>query len=145
VILLRYGAFAQYLQVTPDTLAIPIPHASPEYFGVGVSGQTAAVSLQYHARVAPGEVVLVTAAAGGTGQIAVQWAKVLGAHVIGVCSNKNGKVELLRKLGADRVIDYTAEDVDSVLKQEYPRGLDVVFESVGGKMFDTCFNKYRFS
>jgi len=85
----------------------------------------------------PQEVVLVTAAAGGAGQFAVQWAKHAGCHVIGVTSSPD-KVKFLQSLGCDRVINYTAEDLAAVLKAEYPKGLDVVYECIGGDLFETC-------
>lgn len=84
-----------------------------------------------------GQTVLVTAAAGATGQFAVQLAKLAGNRVFATCSG-GAKAGLLRRLGADRVIDYTSEDVRAVLKAECPGGVDLVYESVGGKMFDVC-------
>lgn len=104
-----------------------------------MSGQTAAIALNEQGRVQPKETVLITAAAGAAGIIAVQWAKLKGAHVIGTCSSPD-KCKVLSELGCDRVINYNAEDVDKVLKSEYPKGIDVVFESVGGKMFQICVN-----
>ena len=66
------------------------------------------------------ETVLVTAAAGGTGQLVVQLAKQAGNHVIATCGGED-KAELLRKLGVDRVINYRTEKVKDVLKEEYPK------------------------
>ncbi|XP_005112456.1 prostaglandin reductase-3-like [Aplysia californica] len=59
-----------------------------------------------------------------------------GAHVIGTCSSKD-KVELLKTLGCDRPINYKTEDLDKVLAEEYPSGVDVVYESVGKEIFHT--------
>lgn len=87
-----------------------------------------------------GETILVTAAAGGAGQIAVQLAKQAGNHVIGTCSNEE-KVAMLKAMGCDRVINYKTEDFGNVLKTEYPRGVDIVFESVGGEFFNICLRK----
>ena len=98
---------------------------------------TASISLEKYGNLKPGSKVLVTAAAGGTGQFAVQLAKLAGCHVIGTCS-KEEKVEMLQKLGCDRPINYKTEDFKSVLKTEYPKGVDVVYESVGGEVFNTC-------
>ncbi|KIY93511.1 hypothetical protein MNEG_14451 [Monoraphidium neglectum] len=81
--------------------------------------------------------VLVTAAAGGTGQFAVQLAKLAGCRVVATCGGDD-KAALLRQLGVDRVINYRSEDVKGVLKAEYPGGIDVIYESVGGEMFDLC-------
>ncbi len=82
-----------------------------------------------------GETVLVTAAAGGTGQFAVQLAKLAGNTVIATCSTPE-KVKLLKELGCDRVINYKTENLEQVLKSEYPNGVDIVYESVGGETFN---------
>ena len=84
-----------------------------------------------------GERVLVTAAAGGTGQFAVQLAKLAGCHVIGTCSTDE-KVEFLRTLGCDRPINYKKEDLKRVLREEYTSGVNLVYEGVGGEVFNTC-------
>ena len=48
------------------------------------------------------------------------------------------KVKFLQSLGCDRVVNYTAEDLGGVLKAEYPKGIDVVYECIGGDLFETC-------
>merc|ERR550534_899859 len=85
------------------------------------------------------ETVLVTAAAGGTGQFAVQWAKHHGCHVIGTTSSE-AKGKFLTEIGCDRVINYKTEDFNEALRRDYPKGVDCVYESVGGGMFDICLN-----
>lgn len=64
--------------------------------------------------------MLVTAAAGGTGQFVVQLAKAAGNHVIATCGSR-AKADYLKRLGADRVINYKNEDLKAVLKKEYPK------------------------
>ena len=130
------GAFSEYLTL-PAKLAIPLPRADPNFVSFPISGMTASISLEKYGNLRPGSKVLVTAAAGGTGQFAVQLAKLAGCHVIGTCSTEE-KVEMLRRLGCDRPINYKTEDFKSVLKEEYPQGVDVVYESVGGDVFNTC-------
>ena len=71
------------------------------------------------ARLAQGEKVLVTAGAGGVGHIAAQWAKLKRCHVIALTSTEEKK-QFLTQLGCDRVINYKTEDLDQVLKLEYP-------------------------
>ena len=138
VCFMHMGAFSEYV-LLPVGRAVPLPspQVRPEYLPLILSGTTASISLELMGELRPGETVLVTAAAGGTGQFAVQLAKLAGCHVIGTCSNGR-KVEFLRKLGCDRPINYKREDFGAVLKAEYPQGVDVVYESVGGDMFNTC-------
>ena len=72
------------------------------------------------------------------GHIGVQWAKKRGCHVIGMTSSEE-KAKLLSELGADRIINYRTENLDQVLTKEYPEGVDVVWETIGGKVFETLF------
>ncbi len=130
------GGYAEYITVR-SRYAIPVPEATPQVLALVLSGVTAALGLNTVGEMRSGETVLVTAAAGGTGQFAVQLAKLAGNTVIGTCGSED-KAELLRTLGCDRVINYKQEDVGAVLKAEYPHGIDLVYESVGGTMFDTC-------
>lgn len=83
--------------------------------------------------------MFITAAAGGTGQIAVQWAKQHGCHVIAMASTPE-KVKYLKQLGADFVINYKEQDLDQVLTENYPEGVDVIWETIGGKVYQTLFN-----
>lgn len=137
---MSFGAFSEY-KLLPAQHAIPLPMAqsSPEPVCLLVSGLTAAISLDKVGEIKAGEKVLITAAAGGTGQFAVQWAKLAGCHVIGTCSTDE-KAELLQTLGCDRPINTSKEDLRAVLRKEYPEGVDVVYEAVGGSVFDACVN-----
>ena len=136
VVYMSGGAFSEYT-VVPSKHIIPIPKLMAEYVPLMVSGLTASLSLEKLGDLKKGENVLVTAAAGGTGQFAVQLARLAGCHVIGTCSTDK-KAEFLRSLGCHRPINYKREDLKSVLKSEYPDGVDVVYESVGGEVFNTC-------
>lgn len=102
-----------------------------------VTGLTSSMALEHSGRMTTGETVLVTAAAGGAGQIAVRLAKLAGNFVIGTCSSEE-KVQALKELGCDRVINYKKEDFGAVLKKEFPKGVDIIYESVGGEFFRTC-------
>ncbi len=127
------GAYSEY--VLQKAAALWRVHAAtPEAVAATISGTTAAAALYATARVQPGDVVLVTAAAGATGSFAVQIAAQAGAHVVAVCGGAQ-KTALAASLGAHRVIDHTAEDVSEVLAREYgERGIDIVYEGVGGDM-----------
>jgi NADPH-dependent curcumin reductase CurA len=132
------AGFAEY-QLSKAKYAFRIPQASPEITSFMVSALTASISLEQVGEMKSDETVLVTAAAGGTGQFAVQLAKLAGNHVIGTCGSDE-KVALLKELGCDRVINYNTEDLRQVLKAEYPKGINLVYESVGRKTFDICVN-----
>lgn len=117
------GSFAEYARVSPDKLAHHPSNLSFEQAAaVPISGPTALQAVRDHARVQAGEKVLIVGASGGVGTFAVQIAKVFGAQVTGVCST--AKVEAVRALGADRVIDYTREDVTAGT-QRYDVILDI--------------------
>lgn len=130
------GGYREYHCVRSSN-AVPVSKASPEALSIMVSGLTASIALDEVGEMGEGETVLVTAAAGGTGQYAVQLAKRADNHVIGTCGAPE-KVELLEELGCDRPINYREEDVGEVLDEEYAGGVDLIYEAVGGELFDTC-------
>lgn len=134
---LAIGAGYREYQVVRAAAALPVPEASAEVVALLVSGLTASIGLEAVGEMGEGETVLVTAAAGGTGQYAVQLARRAGNHVVGTCGTPE-KAEMLRALGCDRPIQYREEDVAAVLAEEYPDGVDLVYECVGGELFDAC-------
>eukprot|EP00891_Asterochloris_glomerata_P004125 jgi/Astpho2/4125/e_gw1.00063.43.1_t len=133
---MSYGSFSDY-QLISTRQAMPVPVVAPEIVALLTSGLTASIALEQAGRMGTGETVLVTAAAGGTGQFAVQLAKAAGNTVIATCSSQE-KADMLRGLGADRVINYKTEQLGKVLKKEFPKGMDLIYESVGGEMFEQC-------
>ena len=103
------GSYAEYARASEDKLALKPSNLTFEQAAVvAISGLTALQGLRDHANVRPDQKVLIVGASGGVGTYAVQVAKAFGAHVTGVCSTT--KVDLVRSLGADHVIDYTRED-----------------------------------
>lgn len=136
--LMTYGSYAEFTTV-PAKHILPVARPDPEVVAMLTSGLTASIALEKAAPSESGKTVLVTAAAGGTGQFAVQLAKLAGNKVVATCGGKD-KAMLLKNLGVDRVIDYKAEDIKTVLKNEFPKGVDIVYESVGGEMFNLCLN-----
>jgi NADPH:quinone reductase-like Zn-dependent oxidoreductase len=106
------ASFAEYAATEPDKLArMPANVSFEQAAAVPVSGVTALQALRDRGRVKAGQHVLVIGASGGVGTFAVQIAKALGANVTGVSSTQ--KLDLVRSLGADHVIDYTHTDITS--------------------------------
>jgi NADPH:quinone reductase-like Zn-dependent oxidoreductase len=106
---LAAGAWAEYAPAPAARLAPkPAGVTFEEAAAAPVAAVTALQALRDHARVQPGQTVLINGASGGVGTFAVQLAKAFGAGVTAVCSTPN--IELAHSLGADRVIDYTRED-----------------------------------
>ena len=122
----RSGALAEYVTVRDAVVPKPENVSFEEAAAVPVAAITALQALRDKGRLQPGQRVLVNGASGGVGTFAVQIAKALGAEVTGVCST--GKVELVRSLGSDHVIDYTRED--------FTRGgrrYDLLLDIAGGR------------
>jgi NADPH:quinone reductase-like Zn-dependent oxidoreductase len=103
------GSFAEYATATQDSLALkPRSLTFEQAAAIPVAGLTALQGLRDHARVQPGQRVLIYGAGGGVGTFAVQIARALGAHVTAVTSA--GNIDLVRSIGADETVDYAKED-----------------------------------
>jgi NADPH:quinone reductase-like Zn-dependent oxidoreductase len=107
--LLVAGGFAEYVSVREDML-LPKPGnlSYEQAAAVPMAGVTGLVAVREQGKTQPGQAVLINGASGGVGTFAVQIARSLGATVTGVCSA--GNVDLVRSIGADEVIDYSAQD-----------------------------------
>ncbi|MFD6160946.1 zinc-binding dehydrogenase [Nocardia sp. NPDC060256] len=135
VIGVGYGAFAEYM-VLSAVAAVPVPAGwtAQQALGLVVNWPTALAALRQLGQLAAGQVVLIHAAAGGTGQAAVKMAKHYGATVIATASPD--KHETVRALGADQVLDSRGTDIAAeVLGLTGGAGADVVLESAGRDTF----------
>lgn len=135
VVTTRFGRGYREIAVGPAGEFVAVPAANPETLALASTGVSALLALEHIGQVRDGETVAISAAAGGLGHLLVQLAKLRGCTVIAVAGGK-AKGDFLRGLGADRVIDYRAEDVDAVLRAEFARGLDVAIDTVSGTIFD---------
>jgi NADPH:quinone reductase-like Zn-dependent oxidoreductase len=128
-----HAAFSEYVVVGEDRGVVKKPAgvSFEEAGSVAVSGATALQALRDHGRLQPGQKVLINGASGAVGTFAVQIAKALGGDVTAVCSTRN--VEMVRSLGADRVVDYMNED--------FTRGgeiHDVLVDVAGSRSWSDC-------
>lgn len=137
VLVMADGGLAE-LVALPAGQCLPIPDAmsSDQAAAMLVNYGTGVFALRNRARLQAGESVLVTAAAGGVGSAAVQLAKAIGATVYGLAGGAE-KVEVVRSLGADDAFDYRKIDiVDKIREVTDGAGVDVVYDAVGGDIFD---------
>ena len=135
--MLPNGGYAQKVAVS-EALLVPVPDtvSDDQAAAVLLQGLTAHALVHRCARLEPGETVVVEAAGGGTGSLAVQLAKARGARVIGLASSPD-KRELVERLGADATVDSRAEDLTgAILEANGGKQVDAVFEMAGGKAFE---------
>ena len=132
------GGYAEYAIVAAQAL-LPVPEklSFTQAAALPLQGLTAYYLLKHSGRLAPGESVLVHAAAGGVGTLAVQMAKLLGAGKVIATASTPAKLEFACSLGADMQIDYTKEDVVAgVRAATNGQGADIILDGVGGEVFE---------
>jgi NADPH:quinone reductase-like Zn-dependent oxidoreductase len=126
------GAFAEQVSAAESALVTkPANVTFEEAASVPIAGFTALQALRDKGQLRAGQKVLINGAAGGVGTFAVQIAKALGAEVAGVCSTRN--VDLVRSIGADRVVDHTREDFTG----SGPR-YDLMLDCIGNHSLSAC-------
>ena len=133
----RFGCFADEMIVTPDQI-IPLPKAFDFAQGAAflAAHGTAYHALADRAQIRPGEILLVHGAGGGAGLAAVELGKVFGATVI-ACASSEEKLAVAKRKGADHGVLYAREPFrDAVKRITDGHGVDVVFDPVGGEIFE---------
>jgi hypothetical protein len=121
--------------VTKLPPGVPIPMCMSV---LGITGLTAYFGMLDVGNPKAGENVLVSGAAGATGSIAAQIAKLRGARVVGIAGGPEKCAWLTTELGLDAAIDYRAERVSRRVGELFPKGLDVYFDNVGGEILDAA-------
>ena len=116
----------------------------PRWLGaLGMTGATAYFGLLDVGKPIEGETVVVSGAAGATGMMVGQIAKLKGCHVVGIAGGPAKCRYLVDELGFDAAIDYKAENVYKALKQHCPEGIDVYFDNVGGEILESALAQIR--
>lgn len=128
-----FGTYAEYICLSEDDTVVikPTQMTYEDAAGVCDGAPTALTFLRDVAKIKNGQKILINGASGAVGEAAVQLAKYYGAEVTGVCSTTN--LELVKSLGADKVIDYTQEDFT-----QNSETYDIIFDAVGKSSFSRC-------
>jgi NADPH2:quinone reductase len=139
------GGYAELVAVDTARLSpLPANLTYEQAASFAVTYGTSHVSLAHRARLKPGETLLVHGAAGGVGLTAVELGKIMGARVIATAGGPD-KLEIARAAGADEAIDYLAEDIRERVKAlTGGRGADVIYDPVGGDVFDASLRCVAF-
>lgn len=136
--------FQEYVIIRDDVFSTPIPgetdqRAIMSVYGSG--GATAYFGMTEIGRPQPGETVVVSAAAGATGSIAGQIAKIAGARVVGIAGGAHKCRAVVSDFGFDACIDYKNEDLRAALKMHCPKGVDVYYDNVGGEILNAVLGR----
>jgi NADPH:quinone reductase-like Zn-dependent oxidoreductase len=137
------GFYAEYVAVLADKVGhvpevLDLKHAG----AVATTGLTALQGIDDALHVHEGEAVLIHGAAGGVGTLAVQFAKLRGAHVLATASGEDG-IELVRRLGADTVVDGHKEDLAIAAHRFASRGIDAILATTGGDPLERAIDTLR--
>ncbi len=134
------GSYAEYNVVSEEIVSFKPENLTHfEAASIPLAGGTAWDGLITRGKIQLGESVLIHAGAGGVGSLAIQIAKAAGAYVFSTCRSTNS--DLVKSLGADYVIDYRSQDyVEIVLKETGGKGVDLVYDTVGGDTMSRCIS-----
>lgn len=140
------AGFQDYTIVRDDVFCTPV---EPEYAGdhravmslYGPTGATAYFGMHGVGKPKAGETVVVSAAAGATGSVAGQIAKIAGARVVGIAGGPDKCRAVVEEFGFDACIDYRTADLTAALKEHCPRGVDVYFDNVGGEILNAVLGR----
>ncbi len=140
--------FQEYVIVRDDLFTTPVPEQGPEKIDqlavmsvYGPTGATAYFGMTGIGRPQPGETVVVSAAAGATGSVAGQIAKIAGARVVGIAGGPEKCRAVVEDFGFDACIDYREGGLPAALKTHCPRGVDVYFDNVGGPILNAVLGR----
>ena len=138
------SGFQDYVIVRDDVFSTVIPGVVDQLAMMSVYGSTGATAyfgMMDIGRPQPGDTVVVSAAAGATGSLAGQMAKIAGARVVGIAGGPEKCRVVVEDFGFDACIDYREGDLAAALKEHCRRGVDVYFDSVGGPILDAVLGR----
>lgn len=137
--------FQEYVISRDDIFTTPVPGPDVDQLAVmsvyGPTGATAYFGMVGIGKPQPGETVVVSAAAGATGSVAGQIAKIAGARVVGIAGGPQKCRAVVEDFGFDACIDYRDGDLTAALKKHCPKGVDVYFDNVGGPILDAVLGR----
>jgi NADPH-dependent curcumin reductase CurA len=137
--------FQEYVISRDDVFTTPVPGPDVDQLAVmsvsGPTGATAYFGMMGIGKPKAGETVVVSAAAGATGSVAGQIARIAGARVVGIAGGPQKCRAVVEDFGFDACIDYREGDLPAALKQHCPKGVDVYFDNVGGPILDAVLGR----
>ena len=136
--------FQDYVIIRDDIFATPVVGYTDQLAVMAIYGPTGATAyfgMTGIGRPQPGETVVVSAAAGATGSVAGQIARIAGARVVGIAGGPEKCRVVVDDFGFDACIDYKSADLRTALKENCPRGVDVYFDNVGGPILDAVLGR----
>lgn len=136
--------FQDYSVIRDDIFATPVTPGSDQLAVMSIYGPTGATAyfgMTDIGRPQPGETVVVSAAAGATGSVAGQIAKIAGARVVGIAGGPEKCKAVVEDFGFDACIDYKNDDMRAALKEHCRNGVDVYFDNVGGPILDAVLGR----
>jgi NADPH:quinone reductase len=137
------GFYAEYVRARADQIAhVPKGISLSEASILAISGLSALQGLDDVLQIKSGETLIVHGAAGGVGTLAVQLAKLRGAKVLATATSDEG-LALVKKLGADAVVNGRTGDIAAAARQFAPQGVDAVFGLAGGDALERCIDALR--
>jgi NADPH-dependent curcumin reductase CurA len=136
--------FQDYSIIRDDLFSTPVVGMTDQLAVMSIYGPTGATAyfgMTGVGKPAPGETVVVSAAAGATGSVAGQIARIAGARVVGIAGGPEKCRAVVEDFGFDACIDYKGTDVAAALKEHCPKGVDVYFDNVGGPILDAVLGR----
>lgn len=136
--IIQWGSWAEYLVVPSEYVARKPKNLSmAEAAAVPLAALTAWQALFEKAQLKSGETILIHAGAGGVGGFAIQWAKKIGATVLTTVSAS--KTEYVKQFSPNEMIDYQKKHFVEQVRKKHPKGIDVVFDTIGGAIYKKSF------